>query len=86
MSSTAAVQVINSEGLQSVGKDLPTPTQKQFPTFPTPGKPKHEKLGGYDFYRSIGSPKFVVAPMVDQSELVRRSGLKKKFILLRCCG
>lgn len=28
------------------------------------------KLGGYDFYRSIGSPKWVVGPMVDQSELV----------------
>lgn len=31
-----------------------------------------KKLGGYDFYRSIGSPKYVVAPMVDQSELVSR--------------
>ena len=30
-----------------------------------------EKLGGYEFYRSIGSPRLVVAPMVDQSELVR---------------
>lgn len=68
---SAAAQVVNSEEPQSVGEELQA--KKQFPTFPAPGKPKHEKLGGYDFYRSIGSPKFVVAPMVDQSELVRRT-------------
>jgi tRNA-dihydrouridine synthase 1 len=29
-----------------------------------------EKLHGRKFYESIGSPKFVLAPMVDQSEFV----------------
>lgn len=30
-----------------------------------------KKLHGRAFYESIGSPKFIVAPMVDQSEFVR---------------
>lgn len=31
------------------------------------------KIRGRAFYESIGSPKYIVAPMVDQSEFVRSS-------------
>jgi hypothetical protein len=47
-----------------------SPVAMTLSELPPPPVPKHAKLGGYDFYRSIGSPKWVIAPMVDQSELV----------------
>ncbi len=39
-------------------------------TPPAPQAAKPKKLHGRAFYESIGSPKFILAPMVDQSEFV----------------
>jgi hypothetical protein len=39
---------------------------------------KTAKLHGRTFYESIGSPKLILAPMVEQSEFVRPSTLDTK--------
>jgi hypothetical protein len=37
------------------------------------------KLHGREFYESIGSPKMILAPMVDQSEFVRYIKYKEEY-------
>lgn len=43
------------------------------------------KLHGYEFYKSIGSPQYVIAPMVDQSELVSPSRPRSRIAHLNLC-
>lgn len=38
---------------------------------------EHEKLSGFDFFSAMGNPKYVVAPMVEQSELPYRMLTRK---------
>jgi hypothetical protein len=55
------------------------------PTIPSampPATLRKQKLFGRAFYESIGSPKKVVAPMVDQSEFVSPSFFYSGFISL----
>jgi len=48
------------------------PAAKRLRTEESSDPSKESKLRGMEFFRSIGSPRFVCAPMVDQSELAFR--------------
>ena len=56
---------INNQVSQEVsGLSMAEPTHSSPPA-------KRRKLSGRPFYESLGSPKMILAPMVDQSEFVR---------------
>ena len=52
--------------IMSTANEPPTPAS----THP-PSPARRRKLSGRAFYESLGSPKMILAPMVDQSEFVR---------------
>ena len=55
---------MSSNAISKTGHDLtPTFQTSEFPS-------KRRKLTGRAFYESLGSPKMVLAPMVDKSEFV----------------
>ena len=58
-------------GKRKLGQFPITPAEPLPPISITPQKPV-DPTAGYTFWRSIGSPRFVVAPMVNQSELAYR--------------
>ena len=49
----------------------PTANALSMPAINPPVPAKRRKLTGRAFYESLGSPKMILAPMVDQSEFVR---------------
>ena len=64
-SAKALKMAINSElPAKAIGLPMAESTQSSPPA-------KRRKIAGRPFYESLGSPKMILAPMVDQSEFVR---------------
>ncbi len=56
-----------------VGEDVPeTSTSSTSMVAAVPGTVGKAKLKGWDFFRSLGSPRYILSPMVGQSELAFR--------------
>lgn len=61
-----SVANMTSSQIKFMANEPPTPASTN-PLSPA----KRRKLTGRAFYESLGSPKMILAPMVDQSEFVR---------------
>lgn len=72
---------MSSAGVSAVDTDL-KPAIIQAVSEMKPKSAMKKKLHGREFYESIGSPKMIIAPMVDRSEFVRVSYLYKSEPLL----
>lgn len=60
----------------AVPKTEPAGTEVQDAPVDTTPQPR-KKLSGREFYESLGSPKYIVAPMVDRSEFVHRPDIER---------
>lgn len=57
---------MTSSQIKSMANEPPTPASTN-----PPSPARRRKVTGRAFYESLGSPKMILAPMVDQSEFVR---------------
>ncbi|KAG9248269.1 hypothetical protein BJ878DRAFT_488877 [Calycina marina] len=63
---------IPKQNCSNAGSDILSSPKPPSPKSSSPPTPSKQNLHGRAFYESIGSPKFVLAPMVDQSEFAWR--------------